>query len=249
MKKLFVFIVSILVFTACNQASNDTARGSNSSVDGQGGSLATFILKGNYLYTVDFKNLSVFNISNTTKPVKVNTVNVGFDIETLFSYGNFLFIGSRDAMFIYDISNAELPKKMSQSNHFRSCDPVVANGTNAYVTLHSNSSCRGTVNELRTYDVTDVENPKLLNTRGLKQPKGLSLFGDNYLLVCDGSVKIFDVSDPKNSKFLKEIPTKNAIDIIIRNNHAFIISETTIEQFKLNYNEIKKVEKISTFTF
>ena len=152
-------------------------------------------------------------------------------------------------MYIYDISNAELPKKLSESTHFRACDPVVANGTNAYVTLHSNANCGGAINELKTYDIKDIENPVLLNSRGLTQPKGLSLYGSDYLLVCDNSVKIFDVTDPNDSKYLEEIPTVGAIDIIIRNNIAFIISDFSIDQYELNESNITNFNHISTFTF
>lgn len=248
--KYLIFLVISFLILACSQNSNESSPSSPEiSVDGQGGSLATFILKGDYLYTVDSFNLSVFSIKNSENPVKVNSINVGFNIETLFGYKDFLFIGSQDAMFIYDITNAELPKKLSQSDHFRSCDPVVANDKNAYVTLHTNSFCRGTVNELRTYNIEDIENPILLNTRQLTEPKGLGLYGTNYLLVCDDSVKIFDVSNPKNSKYINEIPTKNAIDIVIRDNHAFIISEGSIDQYELDPTDITKFKKISNFQF
>jgi hypothetical protein len=248
MKKIYLVLVfAIFMAFSCND--NDNAVASDVAGDGQGGSLATFTLKGDYLYTVDFFNLSVFNISDATNPVKVNTVNVGFNIETLFIFKEYLFIGSQDAMYIYDIANAELPKLLSRSNHFRACDPVVANDTNAYVTLHSNATCGGAINELKTYNIEDVENPVLLNTRGLTEPKGLSLFADNYLLVCDDTVKIFDVSDPKNSKYINEIDTNGAIDIIIRNNHAFVVSEVAINQYQLNENDITDIIQISTFTF
>ncbi|APZ45913.1 hypothetical protein BW723_06210 [Polaribacter reichenbachii] len=246
-KNIFSLITAVLLIFSCSQDASNTS--SDLSIDGQGGSLATFTLKGDYLYTVDFFNLSVFNISDINNPIKVNTIDVGFNIETLFSFKDYLFIGSQDAMYIYDVTNAELPEKLSQSNHFRACDPVVANDTNAYVTLHSNATCGGSVNELKTYNIEDIENPILLNTRGLTQPKGLSLYGNNYLLVCDDTVKIFDVSDPNDSKFLDEIETENAIDIIIRNDNAFIISEYTIEQYQLNYNDITNPIKISTTTF
>lgn len=246
-KKLIAVFLTLFFVFSCSDTSDSSQN--PEIIDGKGGSLATFTLKGNYLYTVDFSNLSVFNISNTTNPIKVNTVDVGFDIETLFGYQNYLFIGSQNAMYIYDISNAELPQKLSQSNHFRACDPVVANGTNAYVTLHSDANCGGGVNELKTYDIIDIENPVLLNTRGLTQPKGLSLYGDNYLLVCDDSVKIFDVSDPNDSKYIEEIPTTGAIDIIIRNNNAFIISDFSIDQYELNDSNITDFNQISRFTF
>ncbi|WP_439132374.1 hypothetical protein [Polaribacter sp.] len=246
-KRYLISLLAILIAFSCSETNNSVS--ADVVGDGQGGSLATFILKGDYLYTVDFFNLSVFNINDIANPKKVNTINVGFNIETLFSFKDYLFIGSQNAMFIYDVTNAELPKLLSRSDHFRACDPVVANNTNAYVTLHSNATCGGAVNELKTYNIEDVENPILLNTRGLTQPKGLSLYGDNYLLVCDDSVKIFDVSDPSDSKYIDEIATKGAIDIIIRNNHAFIISEFAVEQYELSTSDISNITKISTFTF
>jgi len=247
MKKIYLLVVFfIFLIIACDQDSNDTG---GVSGDGTGGSLATFILKDDYLYTVDFYNLSVFNVTDTANPIKVNTINVGFNIETLFSFDSFLFIGSQRAMFIYDISNKELPKLLSQSNHFTSCDPVVANENNAFVTLHTNTNCQGTVNELQTYDIVDIENPILLNARGLTEPKGLALYRDNYLLVCDDSVKIFDISDPQDSKFIDEIPTENSLDIIIREDQAFIISETTIDQYSLDNTSIENFTQISRFIF
>ena len=133
-------------------------------------------------------------------------------------------------MYIYAVSNAELPKRLAISRHFRACDSVVANDTNAYVTLHSNAASGGAVNELKTYNIEDIENPILLNTRDLTQSKELSLYGDNYLLVCDDTVKVFDVSDPSDSKYIDKISTQNAINIIIKNNHAFIKSELIINQ-------------------
>lgn len=247
MKKFYLVLISIVFITACSQDSSDTSITSDSG-DGTGGSLATFILKDDYLYTVDYYNLSVFNIADTANPVKVNTVDVGFNIETLFSFNDYLFIGSQTAMFIYDITNKELPALLSQSSHFTSCDPVVANESNAYVTLHTNANCEGTVNELRTYNIENIENPVLLNTRNLTEPKGLNLYGD-YLLVCDDTVKIFDVSDPNDSLYINEIPTENAIDIVIRDNQAFIISETAIDQYQLDATDVSNFSKISTFTF
>lgn len=247
--KLILVISTVFLLFACGDNASDSYQANDIGGDGQGGSMATFILKDNYLYTVDFYNLSVFNVDNPINPIKVNTINVGFNIETLFSFKDYLFIGSQRAMYIYDITNAELPKKLSESRHFTACDPVVANGTHAFVTLHSNATCGGLVNELKTYDITDIENPILLNNRGLTQPKGLSLYGSDYLLVCDDSVKIFDITDPENSKYIEEIPTTGAIDIIIRNNHAFIISEHSINQYELNTTDITNFKKISTFTF
>lgn len=247
MKKFItIFSLIVLLLAACSQDSNDTT--SNGGGDGQGGSLAIFLLKGNYLYTVDYQNLNVFNIQQEQNPIKVNTVNIGFDIETLFGFNNYLFIGSSTGMYIYDVSNPELPKQLSVSRHFRACDPVVANDKFAYVTLHTNAICGGSLNELQTYDITDVENPVLLNTRGLTSPKGLGLY-HNYLIVCDDDVKIFDVSDPSNSVYIASIPITLSIDVIIRENQLFIISDKGLYQYQLNPNSISSFSKMSEIVF
>ena len=241
--KKYIYVVLLLAFFGCSQDSSDTS----SNTDGQGGSLATFLLKGNYLYTVDNYNLNVFNIQEETNPMKVNTISIGFNIETLFGFDDYLFIGSRNGMFIYDVKNPELPKRMSASEHFRSCDPVVANNDYAYVTLHSTAVCGGSINELQTYDIKNIEAPILLNTRGLDRPKGLSLYY-NYLIVCDASdVKIFDVTNPINSIFIKSIPVALGIDVIIRENHLFIISENGLFQYQLNKDAIESFDKLSEY--
>ena len=241
--KKYIYVVLLLAFFSCSQDSSDTS----SNTDGQGGSLATFLLKGNYLYTVDNYNLNVFNIQEETNPIKVNTISIGFNIETLFGFDDYLFIGSRNGMFIYDVKNPELPKRMSASEHFRSCDPVVANNDYAYVTLHSTAVCGGSINELQTYDIKNIEAPILLNTRGLDRPKGLSLYY-NYLIVCDASdVKIFDVTNPINSIFIKSIPVALGIDVIIRENHLFIISENGLFQYQLNKDAIESFDKLSEY--
>ena len=179
MKKYsYLLLVCILIF-GCESDSTQTESQAPTS-DGQGGSLARFTLKGDYLYTVDDFGLNVFNVTDTKDPIKVNSVPIGFNIETLFSYKDYLYIGSQNGMFIFDLENPEFPKQLSSVEHFTACDPVVANDTHAYVTLHSETFCGNDINVLEVYDVSDVTNPILLNRRNLTYPKGLGLFG-NYL--------------------------------------------------------------------
>lgn len=239
----------VLVFLQCQNANDATTTGDAPKNDGKGGSLATFTLKGKYLYTVDYNNLSVFHIADENNPVKVNQVNIGFAIETLFNFKEYLFIGSRNAMYIYDVSNPELPKKLSIARHFTACDPVVANDTHAYVTIHSGTNCRGGgINQLKVYDIKDLKKPSLIHTRGLTKPKGLALY-ENYLLICDEDVKIFDITNPEKSTYVGSIPVKFANDLIIRDHHLFIIGDKSIEQYQIDKEDVKKSKKLSSFTF
>lgn len=230
MKKYIYILLLTIAFIGCD--ADSTSDESQTNSDGQGGSLARFTLKGNYLYTVDDFGLNVFNVTNSKEPVKVNSVPIGFNIETLFGYKEYLYIGSQDGMFIYDLANPEFPKELSRVQHFTACDPVIANDTHAFVTLHSNTFCGNDINVLEIYDVTDVTAPILLNTRNLTAPKGLGLYGD-FLFVCDDEIKVFDVSKPESSKLVTSID-QSAFDVIIRNNLLIAIGESGLYQFNLS---------------
>ena len=242
MKKTYYLFIFILTTLGCDQDSND---GLNPT-QGQGGSLATFALKGDYLYTVDRFNLNIFSLNDSEKPVVVNQINVGFDIETLFGYKDYLYIGSTTGMFIYNLSNPEFPEKLSNVQHFTACDPVVANDKYAYVTLHSDTFCGNNINLLEIYDVTDVTAPILVSSRNMIFPKGLGLYGD-YLVVCDDEIKIFDVSNPEESVLVNAID-KKAFDVIITQDLLIAIGETGLFQYQLstttegvNYEELSAI--------
>ena len=241
--KNIIFLCIALFCLSCEQNSDSINTG-DFSTNGQGGSLARFSLKDNYLYTVDEFDLNVFSLENPGKPVQVNTQSIGLAIKTLFSYEDYLYIGSRNGMFIYDVQNPEFPNKLSEVQHFTACDPVVANEKYAFVTLQNSSGCGGSVNQLEVYDVTDVTAPILINTRRLSFPKGLGLYG-NYLIVCDDKIKVFDITDPENSKLVSSLDTE-AFDVIIQGNLLIAIGETGLYQYQLNKLDMTNIKNLST---
>ena len=232
MKRIIQYfsMIAILILTGCSDDSDSSAR--NESGDGSGGSLAVFALKGDYLYTVDHADLNVFSLLADTGPVKVNAVQVGFNIETLFSDGNYLYIGSANGMFIYSIENPENPIMLSAVQHITACDPVVANSTHAFVTLHSNTFCGNATNILEVYDTADPKNPVLVHTRNLTFPKGLGLYG-HYLFICDDEIKIFDVQNPAEPVLAGSI-NELCFDVIIKDNDLFAIGENSVQRYVLN---------------
>lgn len=251
MKKGILYIFMLLTFYSCEQEregiqpNTDQSAGVSSN-EGQGGSLATFALKGDYLYVVDERSLNVFNIAENDNPVKVNRVPIGFRIETLFSYKDYLYIGSQNGMFIYDISSPEWPVELSSVSHFTACDPVIANDSMAYVTLHSNTNCGNNINVLEIYDVTTLTNPQLVSRRNLASPKGLGLY-ENFLVVCDDEIKIFDVSNPAQYTLAESIQ-QYAFDVIIRNDLLIAIGYQGLYQYRLTKNgsdiEVKTLSTI-----
>lgn len=236
MKRIIQYlgIIAILVLVGCSDDSDSS--GNPEAGDGSGGSLAIFALKGDYLYTVDHANLNVFSLLNNSEPVKVNAVQVGFDIETLFSDGNYLYIGSVNGMFIYSIKNPENPVMLSQVQHITACDPVVANSTHAFVTLHSNTFCGNNTNILEVYDTADPKNPVLVHTRNLAFPKGLGLYG-HYLFVCDDEIKIFDIQNPAEPLLAGSI-NEVCFDVIVKGNDLFAIGDRSVRRYILNPSDI-----------
>lgn len=248
MKKYFNILAISLLSLAC---SKDSSSGSSysSSPDSVGGSLATFTLKGNYLYVVDNNNLNVFSVENPENPSKVNSVYVGFRIETLFPLNDYLFIGSQRGMYIYSLENPESPKKLSNYQHFTACDPVVANATNAYVTLHSTSDCGNNLNVLQVYDVTDLKNPKKIHERNLTLPRGLCLLSDQYLAVCDNDLKFFSIENP-SEPILKHNINKKFKDLIFYKNTLFAFGERQITQYGFtSLSDVKTIYEISTIEY
>ncbi len=232
--KKYVYILMLFAATVACESDSSNSESQVANSDGQGGSLARFTLKGDYLYTVDNFGLNVFNVANTSDPIKVNSVPIGFNIETLFGYKDYLYIGSQNGMFIYSLQNPEFPDRLASVEHFTACDPVIANDTHAFVTLHSETFCGNDINVLEIYDVSKITEPVLLNRRNLTFPRGLGLYG-NFLFVCDDEIKIFDISKPEESKLVSAIK-RNAFDLIIQNDLLIAIGESGVYQYRLSNN-------------
>lgn len=236
------------MLTFCGSDNSDSPGSPNSEGTGKGGSMAVFALRGNYLYTVDHQDLHVFQVSNPNNPIKVNKVTIGRDIETIYSLGDLMFMGSRNGMFIFDVSNPESPKYLSQAQHFTACDPVVAHNGYAYVTLHSNTGCGNNLNTLMVYDIADVKNPQLIHQRNLTYPRGLAIH-ENFLIICDDELKIFDVTNPAEPVLVKSVNYKFK-DIVIYNDVMYAFGEQKVTQFKWNAGDFANtLTAISDITY
>jgi hypothetical protein len=165
---------------------------------GVGGSMARFTIIGDHLYAVSQSALDVISLEQPTQPTYINTVNLGWGIETIFPYQDKLFIGSNSGMFIFDNSDPTAPVQLSRFEHARACDPVFVNGDYAYVTLRDGNECASFVNQLDLVDITDLTNPQLVESFPMDNPHGLTIRGD-HLMLCEGvpGLKAFDISDPE----------------------------------------------------
>ncbi len=220
MKKIITILsIFTVIFTACEKADSTSGsgdKGTASGTTGQGGSLARFTIASNYLYVVDNQKLYTYSLAVSENPQLKGNTDVGFNVETIYSYKDKLFIGSSSAMYIYSLSDPAHPAKLAQASHVRACDPVVANDSLAYVTVRSGSRCGGNTNALMVYDVKYITQPLLRNTVPMTSPWGLGIKG-NRLYVCDGmnGLNIYDITDPVYPKLLKQLAGETFYDVII----------------------------------
>ncbi len=219
-----------------------------SSGPGIAGSMSRFALSNNYLYTVGHSDLNVFNISAPQNPTFDNKVNIGsWNIETIFPFKNKLFIGSQNGMFIYNTNNPSQPALDGQFGHLKSCDPVIADNSYAYVTLRSGNACQGFTNQLDILQLNDFTNPSLIKSYDLTNPHGLSKDG-NLLFICDGTdgLKIFNTGDVNDLKLIKQFPGLETYDVIAYNSIALVVAKDGLYQYDYSHvNNIHLLSKIN----
>lgn len=246
---VFLLLATVtVVFFACS-----TDGASPVGESGQGGSMARFTIRDNYLYTVDENRLRLFDITEADKPqyLKEKNQNLGWGVETIFVMDSLLFIGTQTGMIIYNVSRPDFPQQLSHVAHITSCDPVVASGNYAYVTLNSeNVWCGRNSNELQIYDITDPTAPELKHTeRGFEKPRGLGVDG-NKLFLCDNGLKVYDISDPLNPVWeddLSHIDQAKGIDtydVIPLNGLLLVIGADGLYQFDYTGEKLSYISKI-----
>jgi len=213
---------------------------------GISGSMARFQIYDNYLYTVNDRNITLFNISNTADPVEGTTVQTTRLIETMFMYQGKMFLGSTTGMLVYNLNIPSNPVYMSEFNHMTSCDPVVVSGNYAYVTLRSGSGCGNLKDQLDVINIADIYNPFLVKEYLLDNPYGLGI-DNTTLFVCDGDagLKIYDATDPYriDQNHIKTFADLHAFDVIPFNNILMLIGNDGLYQY--DYSDLQNISLLS----
>lgn len=213
-----------------------------------GGSMARFTTAKDHLYTIDGQEIKVFDVTSASNPVFRSEVYVQWGIETLFPAHNSLFIGSNAGVFIYDITDPGYPVFTSNFAHATACDPVFVSGDRAYVTLREGNTCFGAVNQLDVLDVSNLNNPQLIQSYQMSNPHGLSVV-DNTLFLCEGfdGLKVFDASNDRRiaQNILDHISGFFAYDVIVLPTEklAMVVGSDGIYQY--NVEDPSDVKRIS----
>ncbi|MDR2129811.1 MAG: hypothetical protein LBP56_01355 [Odoribacteraceae bacterium] len=256
--KRYLYLAAVaLLAAACSKDSSSPGSGGyadgGGSGSGIGGSMARFTVHGDHLYTVENDKMKVFDISIPDKPYRLPSKDQTLDAgaETIFTLDTLLFIGSQSGMYIYNISRPEFPVRLSLTLHIKSCDPVVASGKYAYVTLNSNSSwCGRTSNLLQVYDISDPRSPSKVTELPLEGPRGLGIAGDT-LFVCDNGIKVYDVRNPRTPTWIddldhiREIAGIRAYDVIPLEKTLLVIGEDGLYQLDHTGPRLTFISKIA----
>jgi len=246
-KRFICFSVISLFLGACSmQDSGDSTFDRAAPTTGQAGSLARFAIQGDNLYIVDQTNLRTFSLATPTEPKQIHTTNIGFGIETIFPYQNKFFIGASDAMYIYDFSNPEAPIQLSRYQHITACDPVVAQGNYAYVTLrNSQITCTRSENVLEVVDISNPSNPQMIKRFSMINPHGLGVDGTD-LFVTEGSngLKRFDITDPTNPVEKEFLRNTASFDVIPRNKTLIAVGSDGLYQYDYSQSPMQLLSKI-----
>lgn len=246
MKYLYTLIISVFILTSCgyNDGGGVIPRDSSFS---RGGSTAKFATSGNNLYVIDKVKLLTYDVSNQNEIVFQHRLDLNtILLETIFPFEDYLFLGSTTGVLIIDISNPGLPKFISEYQHVESCDPVVTDGSFAYVTLRSGNFCGQVNDELQILDLSNINSLQIIASYSLTSPKGLAI-NKNILYVCDEGIRIFDVSDKTNIQELSFIPNIPANDVIFYNNQLLVTADNGFYQFDVT--DPTNVKQIGQFNF
>jgi len=217
------------------------------STSGVAGSMAGMVLMNNYLYAIsEMHSLGIVDVTNAASPVLDSSFFAGFDLQTIYPFEDKLFLGSAIGMFMYDVSNPRQPVAIGQFQHGRACDPVIADGDYAYVTLHAGTDCGGDQNELDVIGIKNITSSELVKTYNLTNPTGLSKDGD-LLFVCDGNeVKLYNAANPANLVLMQQIKSKNPYDAIAADKRLIVVAEDGLYQYDYsNTNYIKLLSFIA----
>ncbi len=241
----FSWVMWLLLFVVACESGDSSFESST----GQGGSMTRFAIQGNYLYVVDHTSIQTFQLKGNNFE-KVNQTPVTTRLETIFPKGDYLYLGAADAMYIYSIANPASPEFIFRYAHIVSCDPVVVQGTTAYVTLRSGNTCNRGANALEIIDISNPNQPQLIANYPMTSPHGLGVDG-TCLFLCEGAVglKVFDVSNPQNIVLTQEITDIYAYDVIPRNGLLTLTGEDGVFQYKYNCenHSLEMVSKIPVF--
>ena len=132
-------------------------------------------------------------------------------------------------VLIFDRTDPWNPKQLSAIEHTVACDPVVVEGSTAFVTLRQGYFCGAGVDELMCVNIADPSQPVVIGEKPIKTPWGLAV-QNSQLFVShgDSGYSLFDVSKPDAPEVKANWPTLPTRDFIWSGNTLFVMSQDNV---------------------
>jgi len=187
--------------------------------------------KGSFLYADDYENnLYILDIKNPSSPVIISVFkDINFHIRGIKVKGNYIYIETYKNLKIIDISDPKSPKLQSSL--------TLTEADSSYYNTHieiSNSyyySIRN--NKLIIIDIHDKNSPKLINEFKVKGIEPNFAIKNNFLYLPSITLKILNITNPKNIIIEKEIKNINIKKAHIVNNYLYLSGFNSISVFDI----------------
>ena len=253
MKLLNLLSILCLAMLISCEAEFGSLGSSDAAANATQGSYTNMLVIGDFMYVINKEKLQTYSLQQADNPTLLDGQEVGFNIESLLHHKGSLFIGSAQAMFIYEIDDKGIPNRTSITdyeslgNDFCMNDPIAVNDGNAFASLSSRSvgECgRFDMNEIRVYDITNLEDPRLMQTVAMDSPRGIALDGD-ILFVCEAEIglKVLDVSNPDNPVQIYHFAGFKAFDVIANDGLLVVVGPEKIYEY--DYSDIHNMKYLS----
>lgn len=250
MNKLLL-IISVLFLSAC-EGENSSADGTSSAGGGTGqaGSLATFTIAKNNLYVMDTSDVIAFSLGDPIDPQQFDSHAINLkDGETIFNHKNeYVFIGKRTGVDLIELDEIGNMSFLAEHSHITSCDPVIAQGNRSYVTTRSGNECGMGQSLLEVLDITDMSNPKVIESIEMTSPSGLAIAGED-LFVCDtiDGLQRFKVIDTEEEFYLESAYISDIFacnDIILKNDLLILNHDNGVTQIRWQEDEFTVLSRL-----
>ena len=213
---LYAFLL-VLVVAGCSKDAETTGNNA-ASPTAKAGSLARFVMVGNYLYVANPNSLQVYQVTGEGMLAEQPSVyinNIGM-VETIFPFRDKLFLGGTAGMSMFSLQNPAAPAYIGAASHLRSCDPVVSNDSIAFISLKGVSACGPAEAGLYIHRITaNTDSLPLIRFMSISTPVGLGLEGNIlYLAREEAGLSIINVSNPSQPQVLNTITGYNFKDVI-----------------------------------
>lgn len=228
-------------------------RSINPATAGKAGSMSRMASLNDHLYVILPQVMRIFDVSTCNDPTMVAEQAIALnEAEMVSTLNDYLLVGGTDGVVFYDATTPANPQFLSFFSHMEACDPVVAQGDYAYITLRDGREQRcgnNFTNQLDVVHIANIAAPRLIQSIPMHNPHGLGVDGD-LLFIADAEegIKIFDITDPDqvSGNQIAHFKGIDGYDVIADQGILYVIGQDGL--FLYDYSDPKNIQLLSQIT-